>query len=223
MTNLPAPSPQLAVYCLGLTPYQIAWDLQKQWQQRLIADPSQADVLLILEHPSVYTLGTSASLEFVKFKSNDGYELHRSERGGEVTYHCPGQLVIYPIFNLRRHQPDLHWYLRQLEEIVIRLLARYNLVGERITGLTGVWYQDKKVAAIGIKVSKWITMHGLAINVNNDLSGFEQIVPCGLVGRSAGSLQELIPDIQVATVQQQVIEIIAELFHLQPQNNDLSQ
>jgi lipoyl(octanoyl) transferase len=215
--------PLIEVYCLGLTPYQVAWDLQRQWQQRLIANPDQSDVLLLLEHPPVYTLGTGSSLEFVKFKNEAGYELHRSERGGEVTYHCPGQLVVYPILNLRRHQPDLHWYLRQLEEVVIRLLASYNLVGVRIPGLTGVWHQDKKVAAIGIKVSKWVTMHGLAINVNNDLSGFEQIVPCGLVGRSVGSLQELIPDIQIAEVQQQVIEIMAELFNLQPQNYDLSQ
>jgi lipoyl(octanoyl) transferase len=212
----PIPTSQLVeIHCLGLTTYQAAWDLQKKWQQQLITNPQHCDVLLLLEHPPVYTLGTGSSLEFVKFDSTAGHELHRSERGGEVTYHCPGQLVVYPIFNLCRHRQDLHWYLRQLEEVVIQLLAQYDLKGERIPGLTGVWLNSKKVAAIGIKVSKWVTMHGLAINVNNDLSGFDQIVPCGLVGRSVGSLQEVIPDIQVAKVQQQIIEIVAEVFNLQ--------
>jgi lipoyl(octanoyl) transferase len=205
---------EFQVYRLGLTPYQIAWDLQKQWQQKLIADSSHPDVLMLLEHPPVYTLGTGSSLEFVKFDSDAGYEMHRSERGGEVTYHCPGQLVIYPILNLRRYQMDLHWYLRQLEEVVIRLLATYGLCAARIPGLTGVWLKEKKVAAIGIKVSRWVTMHGLAINVNNDLSGFEQIVPCGIVDRPVGNLLEFLPNVNLEEVQERSIEIFYDLFDL---------
>ncbi len=205
---------EVQVYKLGLTPYQIAWDLQKQWQQKLIADSSHPDVLMLLEHPPVYTLGTGSSLKFVKFNSDAGYELHRSERGGEVTYHCPGQLVIYPILNLRRHQMDLHWYLRQLEEVVIRLLADYGLISKRIPGLTGVWLNDKKVAAIGIKVSRWVTMHGLAINVNNDLRGFEQIVPCGIKDRSVGNLLEFLPTVSLEEVQERSIEVFCQTFHL---------
>lgn len=205
---------KVQVYCLGITSYQVAWDLQKQWQQKLIADASHPDVLLLLEHPPVYTLGTGSSLEFVKFEANAGYELHRSERGGEVTYHCPGQLIIYPILNLRRHQMDLHWYLRQLEEVVIRLLAGYGLTAERITGLTGVWLNEKKVAAIGIKVSRWVTMHGLALNVNNDLSGFDQIVPCGIVDRSVGNLLEFLPEVSLAEIQKRSIEVFGEVFDL---------
>ena len=206
----------IQVYKLGLMPYQTAWDLQKQWQQKLITDPNHPDVLMLLEHPPVYTLGTGSSLEFVKF--NAGYELHRSERGGEVTYHCPGQLVIYPILNLRRHQMDLHWYLRQLEEVVIRLLADYELTSERIPGLTGVWLKEKKVAAIGIKVSRWITMHGLAINVNNDLSGFEQIVPCGIKDRSVANLLEFLPGVSLAEVQEKSIEVFCQVFMLKYNN-----
>jgi lipoyl(octanoyl) transferase len=213
---------KIQVYRLGLTPYQIAWDLQKQWQQKLIADPSHPDILLLLEHPPVYTLGTGSSLEFVKFNADAGYELHRSERGGEVTYHCPGQLVIYPILNLRRHQMDLHWYLRQLEEVVIRLLANYELIAERIPGLTGVWLKDKKVAAIGIKVSRWVTMHGLAINVNNDLSGFEQIVPCGIKDRSVGNLLEFLPTMSLEDVQKRSIEVFCQVFDLK-YNNEIDQ
>jgi lipoyl(octanoyl) transferase len=205
---------EIQVYRLGLTPYQTAWELQKQWQQKLIADSSHPDVLMLLEHPPVYTLGTGSSLEFVKFDTDAGYELHRSERGGEVTYHCPGQLVIYPILNLRRHQMDLHWYLRQLEEVVIRLLATYELCAVRIPGLTGVWLKEKKVAAIGIKVSRWVTMHGLAINVNNDLSGFEQIVPCGIRDRSVGNLQEFLPAVTMVEVQAKMIKVFCEVFQI---------
>jgi lipoyl(octanoyl) transferase len=205
--------PELQVYQLGLVPYQTAWDLQKQWQQKLIADFQHPDVLLVLEHPPVYTLGTGSSLEFVKFGANEGYELHRSERGGEVTYHCPGQLVLYPILNLRRHQQDLHWYLRQLEEVVIRLLAIYDLTGVRIPGLTGVWLNEQKVAAIGIKVSRWVTLHGLALNVNNDLSGFDRIVPCGIADRSVGRLADWVPTVEMPLVQSQLIQIFAEVFN----------
>jgi lipoyl(octanoyl) transferase len=212
---------EIQVYRLGLIPYQTAWDLQKQWQQKLIADPDHPDVLMLLEHPLVYTLGTGSSLEFVKFSADAGYELHRSERGGEVTYHCPGQLVVYPILNLRRHQMDLHWYLRQLEELVIRVLAGYGLSGERIPGLTGVWLNDKKVAAIGIKVSRWVTMHGLALNINNDLSGFEQIVPCGIADRSVGNLLEFLPDVSLVEVQERLIEIFCELFDLNQNSSQI--
>jgi lipoyl(octanoyl) transferase len=213
---------EVQVYKLGLTPYQTAWDLQKQWQQKLIADSSHPDVLMLLEHPPVYTLGTGSSLEFVKFDVDAGYELHRSERGGEVTYHCPGQLVIYPILNLRRHQMDLHWYLRQLEEVVIRLLASYGLSAERIPSLTGVWLNDKKVAAIGIKVSRWVTMHGLAINVNNDLRGFEQIVPCGIADRSVGNLLEFSPTVSLKDIQDKSIEVFCQVFNLK-YNNEIDQ
>jgi lipoyl(octanoyl) transferase len=205
---------EIQVYKLGLTSYQTAWDLQKQWQQKLIIDPSHPDILMLLEHPPVYTLGTGSSLKFVKFNSDAGYELHRSERGGEVTYHCPGQLVIYPILNLRRHQMDLHWYLRQLEEMVIRLLADYGLIAKRIPGLTGVWLNDKKVAAIGIKVSRWVTMHGLAINVNNDLSGFEQIVPCGIKDRSVGNILEFLPTVSLEEIQEKSIKVFCQVFNL---------
>ena len=142
------------------------------------------------------------------------YELHRIERGGEVTYHAPGQLVGYPIVNLERHQKDLHWYLRQLEEVVIRCLAHYGLTGTRIEGLTGVWIADRKVAAIGIKVSRWITMHGFALNVCPDLEGFDRIIPCGLVGKSVGRLDQWIPGITVRSIKPVVVQAFEEVFSL---------
>lgn len=204
------------LYQYDLVPYGIAWN----WQQQLVgerrADPDREDALILLEHPPVYTLGTGSSLEFLKFDpTQTSHSIVRIERGGEVTYHCPGQLVGYPILNLRRHQPDLHWYLRQLEAVIIEVIAQYGLVAERIPGLTGVWVEGHKVAAIGIKVSRWITMHGFALNVCPDLSGFQEIVPCGIADRPVGSLAQFIPDIQMATVRQQIAASFAAQFQVE--------
>jgi lipoyl(octanoyl) transferase len=205
--------PICQTYHQGLTPYTEAW----AWQQQAIGDrkanPDLPDCLMLLEHPPVYTLGQGSDPGFLKFDPNTAeYELHRIERGGEVTYHCPGQLVGYPILNLKRHQPDLHWYLRQLEEVVIQTLAAYDLAGERITGLTGVWVNDRKVAAIGIKVSRWITMHGFALNVCPDLAGFERIVPCGIGDRAVGSMAEWLPGIDVAAVRSTMVRSFETVF-----------
>ena len=200
----------------GEIDYQTAWIWQKSLQQVRIKDSQIPDALIVLEHPPVYTLGTGSSLEFLKFDHLETeYELYRVERGGEVTYHCPGQIVVYPILNLRYYQQDLHWYLRQLEEVVIKVLALSNLTGERIEGLTGVWIEGRKVAAVGIKVSRWITMHGFALNVCPDLSGFDRIVPCGIADRSVGSMAEFIPNIDPDLVRQQVIQVFGAVFQVE--------
>jgi lipoyl(octanoyl) transferase len=194
----------------------VAWEQQRSLVAERIKDPTLYDVLLLLEHPPVYTLGQGASLEFLKFDPTEvSWELHRVERGGEVTYHCPGQLVGYPILNLRHYQQDLHWYLRQLEEVLIQVLGLYGLKGDRIAGMTGVWVEGRKVAAIGIKVSRWITMHGFALNVCPDLSGFERIVPCGIANKPVGSLAQFIPDITVEQVRQSVAAIFGEVFNVE--------
>lgn len=203
------------LYNEGLMPYLDAL----QWQRSLLAEriqnPDLEDVLILLEHPPVYTLGQGANLEFLKFDIDKSeYNVHRIERGGEVTYHCPGQLVGYPILNLRRYRQDLHWYLRQLEEVLIRVLANYGLRGERIPGLTGVWLEGRKVAAIGIKVSRWITMHGFALNVCPDLTGFEHIVPCGITDKAVGSLEEWIPGIKCLEVRPYIAQCFAEVFEV---------
>jgi lipoyl(octanoyl) transferase len=204
------------LYSCGEIDYQTAWIWQKSLQQERIADPERSDALVILEHPPVYTLGTGSSLEFLKFDHlTTEYELYRVERGGEVTYHCPGQIVVYPILNLLYHQQDLHWYLRQLEEVVIQVLALNDLAGARIDGLTGVWVEGRKVAALGIKVSRWITMHGFALNICPDLSGFDRIVPCGIVDRSVGSMAEFIPNINPNLVRQQIIKVFSEVFQIE--------
>ncbi len=209
------PPRECSLYNCGIIDYQTAWTWQKSLQQELIIDPDRSAVLILLEHPPVYTLGTGASLDFLKFDPKDSAnELHRVERGGEVTYHCPGQIVAYPILNLRHYQQDLHWYLRQLEEVIIQVLAQSNLNGKRINGLTGVWVEGRKIAAIGIKVSKWITMHGFALNVCPDLTGFDRIVPCGIIDRSVCSMAEFIPTIDPDLVRAQISEIFADVFKL---------
>jgi lipoyl(octanoyl) transferase len=200
----------------GLVPYSVAWDWQRSLVAQRVKDPTLDDLLLLLEHPSVYTLGQGASLEFLKFDPNDANtQLYRVERGGEVTYHCPGQLVGYPILNLRHYQQDLHWYLRQLEQVLIQVLGDLGLKGDRIPGMTGVWSEGRKVAAIGIKVSRWITMHGFALNVCPDLTGFESIVPCGIVDKPVGSLAQFLPGIRIEEVRQRVATHFAEVFDVE--------
>ncbi|MGF1512390.1 MAG: lipoyl(octanoyl) transferase LipB [Elainellaceae cyanobacterium] len=206
------------LYCPGQIDYQIAWSWQRSLLNQRRQNPDLPDLLLLLEHPPTYTLGQGSSLEFLKFDPQQSdIALFRTERGGEVTYHGPGQLVGYPILNLRRHRPDLHWYLRQLEEVIIRAIAPWGLRGAREAGLTGVWVNGEKMAAIGIKASRWITMHGFAINVCPSLAAFENIVPCGIGDRSVGSLQRWVSDIEVGAVRQSVCRSFEEVFDLQLQ------
>jgi len=200
---------------LGVVAYRQSWDWQQSLVRQALDHPNQRDCLLIVEHPSVYTLGTGATMNHVNFDLQDPtIEWYRIERGGEVTYHCPGQLVAYPILNLTRYQMDLHWYLRQLEEVVIVTLDHFGLKGARIEGLTGVWVEGKKLAAIGIKVRRWVTMHGLALNVCPDMEGFRQIVPCGISDRPVGSMAEFLPTVDTDAVQEQLIQAFETVFEL---------
>lgn len=200
----------------GVVPYLTSWEKQRSLVTERINDQSLPDVLLLLEHPPVYTLGTGASLDFLKFDPQaTDFELHRIERGGEVTYHYPGQLVGYPILNLGYYQQDLHWYLRQLEEVIIVTLKNYGLQGVRLPGFTGVWLEGYKVAAIGIKVRRWITMHGFALNVSPELSGFQHIIPCGIDNKPVGSLALFCPEITVEQVRQDIINAFAEVFQVE--------
>jgi lipoyl(octanoyl) transferase len=197
----------------AITPYSLAWAQQRSLVAARIADPDLPDVLLLLEHPPVYTLGTGSDIKFIKFNlDKTDKEVYRIERGGEVTYHCPGQLVGYPILNLRYYQQDLHWYLRQLEEVILQTIAIYGLSGARIAGLTGVWVEGYKIAAIGIKVSRWITYHGFALNVCPDLSGFAEIIPCGITNKPVGSLRQFLPNITLMQVQRDLSRVFASVF-----------
>ncbi|CAL5406929.1 unnamed protein product [Camellia sinensis] len=181
-----------------LVPYREAWSWQKSIvkERKALIELNQdfSDTLIVLQHHPVYTLGTGSSKEYLNFDINDApFDIYRTERGGEVTYHGPGQLVMYPIINLRYHKMDLHWYLSRLEEVVIRVLSSiFSINASRIEGLTGVWVGNQKLAAIGIRVSQWIAYHGLALNVTTDLTPFQRIVPCGIRDRRVGSIKELL-------------------------------
>ncbi|XP_042004321.1 octanoyltransferase LIP2p2, chloroplastic-like isoform X2 [Salvia splendens] len=181
-----------------VVPYAEAWSWQKAIvrERSALSDRNEdfSDSLIVLQHQPVYTMGTGSCENYLNFDVNNApFDLYRTERGGEVTYHGPGQLVMYPVINLRYYKMDLHWYLRSLEEVVIRALSStFAIKASRVEGLTGVWVGDAKLAAIGIKVSKWIAYHGLALNVSTDLTPFDQIIPCGIRDRQVGSIKGLL-------------------------------
>jgi len=177
---------RLVVWDLGRQPYGKILELQRQLCRRRVAGELADDLLLLVEHDPVITLGRGTRAESVPIPpaqlERQGTPVFEVERGGDVTYHGPGQLVGYPILDLQRHRPDLHWYLRQLEAALIDGLARTGIPAERNPGLTGVWTGGRKIASIGIHVKQWVTFHGFALNVTTDLSGFDPIVPCGIQG-----------------------------------------
>jgi lipoyl(octanoyl) transferase len=175
---------ELWVANLGRRNYGEALELQRDLARARIAGELPQDLLLLVEHPPVVTLGRSAKEQHLVVPRGTltarGIEVHEVERGGDVTFHGPGQLVGYPIVDLRRHKQDLHWYLRQVEEALIRAVARYGIVGERTPTFTGVWTAGRKLASIGVHARDWVTWHGFALNVTTDLSFFDLIVPCGI-------------------------------------------
>lgn len=190
-----------------LIPFHLAWQWQKDLVKERKLDPSLPGVLLLLEHPPVYTIGQGSSLTFFK-RPVDYVQI---ERGGEVTYHGPGQLVGYIILDLHRYRLDLHWYLRQIEELIIQSLAGLGIKGERRRGFTGVWIKDEKIAQIGIKVSRWITMHGFALNVAVDKAGFTPIVPCGIPDCAIANVNDFC-HVTMTQVKQTVINNWLKLF-----------
>ena len=177
---------ELWVVRLGRMGYEECLELQREVAKQRISGGIPHDVLLLVEHPPVVTLGRSSKqknlISSPAFLASRGVELFEVERGGDVTFHGPGQLVGYPIFDLKRHRQDLHWYLRSVEEALIRTLSEYGIPGERSTGYTGVWTRGRKIASIGVHARDWVTWHGFALNVFTDLSYFDLIVPCGIVG-----------------------------------------
>jgi lipoyl(octanoyl) transferase len=196
-------------------PFPRAWDWQRQLQARLLADPGGPEAVLLLQHPPCYTLGRGASLAHLRFDPADPpLPLHRIDRGGEVTHHAPGQLVLYPVLDLQRHGADLHLYLRGLEQVVLDLLAELALPGERREGLTGVWLEGRKVAALGVGARRWISQHGLALNVDCDLAGFTAIAPCGLE-LPVGRLADWRPGLGCAALAPRLLAHLATRFGLE--------
>jgi lipoyl(octanoyl) transferase len=199
----------------GLVPFMDGWRQQQALQQQLLADPAGPEAVLLLEHEPCYTLGRGANTGFLRFDpARPPHPLFRIDRGGEVTHHCPGQLVLYPVLNLQRHGADLHVYLRTLEQVVLDVLAALALPGERSSGQTGVWLEGRKVAAIGVGARRWISQHGLALNVSCDLAGFGAIVPCGISDRPVGRLADWIPGLSCQHVRPLLLAAVAARFGL---------
>ena len=188
----------LEVVQAGTVPYQDALDWQRQLAEDRIAGRLSHDVLLLLEHPPVVTFGRNS--QAAHLLRPEGVDVFEVERGGDVTFHGPGQLVGYPILDLGAYKEDLHWYLRTLEQALIDALAILDIPAARNPGFTGVWTRGRKIASIGIHVKQWVTWHGFALNVTTDLAQFDRIVPCGIQGvdmtsvlreRGAGSGKQL--------------------------------
>jgi lipoyl(octanoyl) transferase len=210
---------------LGLIGYERAWDLQK----RIVAARKLAlipDVLLLCEHPHVITMGRNGRAEHLLASEtmlrDRGVEFHATNRGGDITYHGPGQIVAYPILNLSEIRRDVGWYVRQLEEAMIRTTAEYSITAERREGRTGIWVRvtdadgtanEEKLGAIGVHISRWITSHGLAYNVSTDLSFFDLIVPCGIAGKRATSLKRLLNrEIEMNDAKPRLVQHLGDSF-----------
>ncbi|HSB09237.1 MAG TPA: lipoyl(octanoyl) transferase LipB [Blastocatellia bacterium] len=200
---------------LGLVPYEEGLELQERAVEQLRSGGTEQ--LLLLEHPHVFTLGRGADgsniLADQQQLETRSVEVHETGRGGDVTYHGPGQLVGYPIINLKPDRCDVHRYVRDLEEVLIRTIADFGVTGTRIAGLTGVWVGDEKIAAIGVRIARWITSHGFALNVNTDLDYFRMIVPCGISEKGVTSLSRLLGrKIELVDVAQTVATQFAQIF-----------
>jgi lipoyl(octanoyl) transferase len=204
---------------LGLVDYTEALDLQKEKvaQRKAGAIP---DTLLLLEHPHVYTLGRHARREnllvSIEWLASRGVQVFETDRGGEVTYHGPGQLVGYPILDLTQHRRDISWYMRSLEEVFIRTAGDFGIEATRSAGAPGVWVGNDKLVAMGVHLARWVTSHGFALNVNTDLSYFDWIVPCGLRDKGATSLTQLLGrPVDMETVTAKVLEHFGAVFGLE--------
>jgi lipoyl(octanoyl) transferase len=179
----------------GITSYNTAWGLQQKLFDR-VTEHRNLNYLILTQHFPVITIGKSgtrshllAAPEYLKRHHIDLVEI---DRGGDITFHGPGQVVGYPILDLNGFRKDVHWYLRMLEEVIIRTLEYFDIKGSRLEGLTGVWVGDQKICAMGIKVTRWVTMHGFALNVNTDLSFFQHIIPCGINDKGVTSISRII-------------------------------
>ena len=225
---------------LGLAPYKETWDFQEELFERNVQRKLQnrlegkvdgegtEDVLLFVEHPHVYTLGKSGDAFHLLVSEEKlkeiGATYYPINRGGDITYHGPGQIVGYPLLDLEHFFTDIHKYMRYLEEAIIRTIAHYGIVGGRIDGLTGVWLdiddpkKARKIAALGVKCSRWLTMHGFAFNVNTDLNYFNHIVPCGITDKKVTSLSnELGREMDMDEVKSILLQELADVFQFEIQ------
>tara|TARA_B100000519_G_scaffold122807_1_gene106121 strand:- start:406 stop:1113 length:708 start_codon:yes stop_codon:yes gene_type:complete len=182
---------KISSFWLGMQQYDKIWDLQKELHKNIV-DQKMGDVLLLLEHPHVYTLGKNADSNHLLPSYPKDADVINIDRGGDITYHGPGQLVGYPIINLKRYKKSVSWYMHSLEAMIIKTLDEIGISSSRRDELTGVWVEDDKICAFGVRMAKWTTMHGFALNFNPDMKFFNGIIPCGIFEYGVISIHELL-------------------------------
>ena len=181
----------LQVQDLGNSSYKRTWELQKELQLQRIENKID-DTLLLVEHEPVYTFGKNTDENHLLQNYPENVKLFHIERGGDITFHGPGQIVGYPIMDLHNYKMSISWYMRALEEVIIRSLDKFGISADRKDGLTGVWVEDEKIAALGVRISRWVTMHGFALNVNTDLTYYDSIIPCGIFDYGITSMEHIL-------------------------------
>ena len=190
-----AQTDQILVQNIGRKSYKAVWDLQKEMQQQRI-NGNIEDTLILVEHDPVYTLGKNANEDHLLQSRDESIDVFNIERGGDITFHGPGQLVVYPILDLSNYKKSVSWYMRTLEQVLIDTLIEFKITAQRNDDLTGVWVGDEKIAALGVRISRWVTMHGFALNVNPDLSFYDGIIPCGIFDHGVTSMEQLLGETQ---------------------------
>ena len=203
---------QILVQNIGRKSYKAVWDLQKEMQQQRI-NGNIEDTLILVEHDPVCTLGKNANEDHLLQSRDKSVDVFNIERGGDITFHGPGQLVGYPILDLSNYKKSVSWYMRTLEQVLIDTLIEFKITAQQNDGLTGVWVGDEKIAALGVRISRWVTMHGFALNVNPDLSFYDGIIPCGIFDHGVTSMEQLLGETQNSdNVKNMVIEKFNKYF-----------
>ena len=203
---------ELQILDLGRKSYKEVWNLQKKMQLKRM-NGEIGDVLILVEHDPVYTLGKNANPDHLLQSRDRSIDVFNIERGGDITFHGPGQLVGYPILNLSNYKKSVSWYMRSLEQLTIDVLSEFKISAKRVEGLTGVWVGDEKIAAQGVRLTKWITMHGFSININTDLSFYDGIIPCGIFNYGVTSMKEVLNRTQkMEKVKSMVIDKFNQIF-----------
>ena len=205
---------RIKIIDLGFLDYQNSWNYQKELQKKVLNGVC-SDSIIFVEHDSVYTFGKNSDKSNLLVSKDSKIKIYETERGGEITYHGPGQIVCYPILNLKNFKQSVTWYMRALEEVIIETLKLFNIKATRKDGLTGVWVKDEKIGAQGVRMTKWVTMHGFALNVNTDLRFFNDIIPCGIKDFGVTSIEKIIGKEQdLSLVKEHILISFAKVFNI---------
>ena len=200
---------------LGKMEYKLTWAIQKEYHQKVLSK-KEPDTLILVEHEPVYTFGKNADKNHLLQSAPNDAKVFHIERGGDITYHGPGQIVVYPILDLNRYKKSVSWYMRNLEKVLINTLSDFGINANIKKGLTGVWVGDEKIGAQGVRISRWVTMHGFALNVNTDLKYFGGIIPCGIFEYGVTSMEKIIGRKQnIKKVKYNIIQNFNRFFNLE--------